>query len=82
MKFNNKNCTNNMSFEECEMVILRQAVEETENIQGKELVNNDEVLNMLHIVEQFIVDKKLVCYGGTAINNIPVSYTHLRAHET
>ena len=70
MKFNNKNCTNNMSFEECEMVILRQAVEETENIQGKELVNNDEVLNMLHIVEQFIVDKKLVCYGGTAINNI------------
>lgn len=70
MKFTNKNCTNNMSFEECEMVILRQAVEETENIVGKELVNNEEVMKMLEIVEQFIVDKKLVCYGGTAINNI------------
>ena len=70
MKFNNKNCTNNMSFEDCELVILRQAVEETENISGKELVNNEEVTNMLNIVEQFIIDKKLVCYGGTAINNI------------
>ena len=68
--FNNKLCNNNMSYQDCEFAILRQAVEETENKQGKELVNNEEVLQMLEIVEKFIVNKKLICYGGTAINNI------------
>jgi|UniRef100_A0A6C0ILY2 hypothetical protein len=69
-KFNNKNCNNDMSFEECELALLRNAVDETENIQGKELVSNEEVMKMLDIVEQFIINKKLICYGGTAINNI------------
>ncbi len=68
--FNNKLCNNNMSYQDCEFAILRQAVEETEDKQGKELVNNEEVLQMLEIVEKFIVNKKLICYGGTAINNI------------
>jgi hypothetical protein len=33
-------------------------------------VNSEEVKKMLKIVEDFIVRKKLVCYGGTAINDI------------
>ena len=81
-KYTAKMCNNKMSFEECEYAILRHAIDETENIKGKKQVNNEDVQKMLTIVEDFIVSKKLICYGGTAINNIlpnyaPVSYTHL-----
>ena len=31
-----------MTFEECELTILRQAVDETENIQGQKKVNSKE----------------------------------------
>lgn len=39
---------------------------ERKKIQKKRHVN-DKILN---IVKQFIIDKKLICYGGTAINDI------------
>lgn len=73
-KFNNQICDNNMTFEECELTILRQAVDETENIQGQKKVNSKDIQEMLEIVENFIINKKLICYGGTAINNILPKY--------
>jgi len=73
-KFNNQVCDNNMTFEECELTILRQAVDETENIQGQKKVNSKDIQEMLEIVESFIINKKLICYGGTAINNILPKY--------
>lgn len=73
-KFNNTLCENTMTFEECELTILRQAVDDTEKLQGQKKVNNKEIQNMLTIVEEFIIKKKLVCYGGTAINNILPKY--------
>ena len=73
-KFNNQICDNNMTFEECELTILRQAVDETENIQGQKKVNSKDIQEMLEIVENFIIKKKLICYGGTAINNILPKY--------
>ena len=34
-KYNNPLCNNKMSFEECELAILRQAVDESETIRAK-----------------------------------------------
>jgi hypothetical protein len=69
-KFKPEICDNKMTFQECELAILRQAVDETEKIQGEKIAKNDEIKKILLIVENFIRKKKLVCYGGTAINNI------------
>ena len=58
------------SFEEKELAILRAAVDRAEEKAGKQLTNSDEVQKIILIVENFLRKKKLVCYGGTAINNI------------
>jgi hypothetical protein len=65
-----KICDNKMNFNDCELAILRNAVENIENKMGKELINNPEISVIIKIVEDFIRKKKLICYGGTAINNI------------
>ena len=58
------------SYEDKELEILRQAVDKVENRKGVEVMRDPEVKKIISIVEKFIADKKLVCYGGTAINNI------------
>ena len=63
-------CNNNMTFDECELAILRQAVDEGAARQGKLRANNDEIAHIIAIVESFIAKEQLICYGGTAINNI------------
>lgn len=63
-------CTNKMTFQECEMAVLRSAIKENKKTAGKRIVNDEDVQKMIKIVEEFIMKKKLVCYGGTAINNI------------
>lgn len=69
-KFNNSVCDDKMTFNDCEMAILRQAIKDNEKIKGRKVVGNEEVQKIIKIVEDFIIKKKLVCYGGTAINNI------------
>jgi len=69
-KFNSDLCDSDLSFHDCELEILRHAIDESEKIQGNKIVNSNEVQDMLDIVEKFIIRKKLLCYGGTAINNI------------
>jgi hypothetical protein len=69
-KFPNDICNNDMTYEDCELAILRHAVEKTEEIQGQKAVDSPEIKKILIIVEDFIIHKKLICYGGTAINNI------------
>jgi hypothetical protein len=69
-KYNNPLCNNKMSFEECELAILRQAVDESESIRAKKTVMNDDVQKIIKILETFLERKPLICYGGTAINNI------------
>lgn len=63
-------CDRKMSFNECELAILRAAVDKAEEKQGREIVNSDEVKQIIQIVADFIRKKQLICYGGTAINNI------------
>lgn len=69
-KFNTKLCDKKMTFDECELTILRHAVDETTMIKGKESVNNEDVQKMIIILENFLIKNKFICYGGTAINNI------------
>lgn len=69
---NSKNslCNKNMNFQECELAILRAAVDKAEERSGRAIANSTEVKKIISIVENFIKRKKLICYGGTAINNI------------
>jgi hypothetical protein len=70
MKTKSPNICKNLSFSDCELTILRQAVDIAEEKRGKMIVNSPEVKHIIGIVENFIRSKKLICYGGTAINNI------------
>ena len=63
-------CDKKITFEECELAILRSAVDKNEKLLKYKEVNKPEVKQMITIVEDFIRDKELICYGGTAINNI------------
>lgn len=58
------------TFEDCELAILRHAIEENEIIQAKKLVNDETVKKIIDILEKFLIETKNICYGGTAINNI------------
>jgi len=61
-------CDKSLSFQECELAILRNAVDLAENKLGKQLVNTPDVQQMIKIVEDFINRKNLICYGGVAID--------------
>jgi hypothetical protein len=73
-KYNTELCDNTMSFDECELAILRHAVDETDELQKQKIANSDDVKRMIQILEDFLIRKKLLCYGGTAINNILPKY--------
>ena len=47
---------------------LDSAIEKAEEILDYESSHNIELLQALNIVKQFIIRKKRVCYGGTAMN--------------
>lgn len=67
---NKEVCNRTMTFQECELAILRAAVDKAETRLGKLAANSPEVKKIITIVENFLRIKKLICYGGTAINNI------------
>ena len=58
------------SYQEKELDILREAVDKAEKISGKRMISSPDIQKMIFIVENFLRRKKLICYGGTAINNI------------
>ena len=65
-----KNICKGLTFQDCELAILRMAVDNAEEKLAKRIVNSEEIKKMIAIVEDFIKVKNLICYGGTAINNI------------
>jgi len=69
-KYNTELCDNEMTFQDCELAILRHAVDDSETMQGQKIANSEDVKKIISIVEDFLMKKKLVCYGGTAINVI------------
>jgi len=50
--------------------ILKNSQKEIEASQGETLMSNPTIQEIISIVEQFLKRKKLICYGGTAINNV------------
>ena len=69
-KYNTDLCSNDMTFADCELAILRHAVDESDEKKSKRLANAVEITQMIEIVENFLRKKGLICYGGTAINYI------------
>jgi hypothetical protein len=65
-----KNICKDLSFSDCELAILRMAVDNAEEKMARRAVNSEDVQKIIDIVEDFIKRKKVICYGGTAINNI------------
>lgn len=63
-------CKEKPTLEEKEVEILRNAVDIAEKRKGKQTVSDPDVKQIIGILEEFLKKKKLVCYGGTAINNI------------
>jgi hypothetical protein len=63
-------CDKKLSFQECELAILRTQVDQAQEKIAKRVVSSDEIQKVIRIVEDFIKRKGLICYGGTAINNI------------
>ena len=66
----NKGCDDKMTFSDCELAILREAVSTSEEKQARKIANTKEIAEMITILENFLRRKQLICYGGTAINNI------------
>ena len=63
-------CNNKLTLEEREVAILRDAIDIAEKRKGKRTVSDPDVKRIISILETFLKKKRLVCYGGTAINNI------------
>ena len=58
------------SADELEQALVKQAVETIEAKIGAKKTSDPKMKDMIAIVERFIKKQDLVCYGGTAINNI------------
>jgi hypothetical protein len=59
-----------LTFEEKEMELLHNAVSIAEAKLGKKIKQSNDIIAIIKILEDFMRRKKVVCYGGTAINNI------------
>ena len=53
-----------------ELELLKEAINKAEQFKGKIKMRSPNIKKILSILEKFIINKKLICYGGTAINNI------------
>ena len=51
-------CDKKMTFQDCELAILRSAVDKAEYQQGRKTANSPEVKHIIEIVENFIRKKK------------------------
>jgi len=69
MTRNNTLCKG-LTFSDCELAILRTAVDKAEERQGRKIANSPEVKRIISIVELFLRKKHLVCYGGLSINEL------------
>lgn len=68
MTSNKKTCTKGMTYEDCELAILRMQVDQAQDKMARRVVQSPEIKKLFEIVEHFIQKKALVCYGGIAIN--------------
>lgn len=77
-----KICTKGLSFNDCELAILRTAVDKAQETSAKRVVSSPIIKEMTTIVEEFIKKKGLIPYGGIAINNILPKDDQFYSEET
>lgn len=63
-----------LTFSECELTLLRIAKDSAEKKIGFKKIKDPQNIKMLQILEKFLQSKQLICYGGTAINNLLPKY--------
>ena len=59
-----------LTFQDCELAILRTAGDKAEERQGRKVANSPEIKHIIGIVETFLKKKHLIVYGGTGVNAI------------
>jgi hypothetical protein len=57
-------------FEEKELEILRAAINDIEKTAKIQVAQSPDIVKLIDILENFLRKKQLICYGGTALNNI------------
>ena len=62
--------SNILYYENRELELLKNAMNIEAKKRGERIAQNPVMKEIIGVLEKFISDKKLVCYGGTAINNI------------
>ena len=67
---NNNNPLNVLYYENRELELLKNAINIEAKKRGERIAQNPIMKQIISVLEKFIHDKHLVCYGGTAINNI------------
>jgi len=77
-----KICSKETSFDECELAILRMAVDHAQEKVAKRVVSSPAIKDMMRIVEDFIRKRSLIPYGGIAINNILPKDDQFYSEET
>jgi len=63
-------CDKDMTFKDCELTILRAAIDKSEEEIGKKITNSPEIIKVFNTVENFIKRKNLIAYGGIALNSL------------
>jgi len=69
-KTNQNNPLNILYYENRELELLKNAINIEAKKRGQRIAQNPVMKQIITVLEKFISDKHLVCYGGTAINNI------------
>ena len=69
-KNNQNNPLNILYYENRELELLKNAINIEAKKRGERIAKNPVMKDIISVLEKFISDKNLVCYGGTAINNI------------
>lgn len=59
---------NPLDIEEKELELIRDTIDQSERLQTIMLKQTKDVSKIISILERFLRNKKLICYGGTAIN--------------
>ena len=63
-------CEPGLTIEECEMNMLRQAVDDIMAMREEVKVLSDEEKHISKLVRDFLIDRGNMCFGGTAINEL------------
>ena len=54
-----KLCNKNMTFSDCELTVLRNAVDKSDKIMQKKNLQDPEIRRMLNVIEIFLKKKKI-----------------------